>query len=281
MTSLTERDVEDRQSARAIGEEAVQWVDRQLADGVPIHVILDAMRSKGWAERDIRHVLGLPQGGSGDFHDVPEPNIEGGRSVVRAGGRDIRVLMTKEKPRIVVFDDILTPDECEFLIEASRSRLERSVIYSPDGNVVDDIRTSEGMWFEYAENDMIRSIEERVCELVGWSTKHTQKLQVLHYPQDSEYQPHHDYFGRYAVEEHQIAQRVGTLIMYLNEPARGGGTQFVDAGLQVMPRRGMGVFFSYDRPDPATLTFHGGMPVHEGEKWIATKWFTKRGQPSH
>jgi prolyl 4-hydroxylase len=65
---------------------------------------------------------------------------------------------------------------------------------------------------------------------------------------------------------------VGTLVMYLNTPARGGATTFPDAGLEVAPVRGSGVFFSYDRPHPSTRTLHGGAPVLAGEKWVATKW---------
>ena len=60
--------------------------------------------------------------------------------------------------------------------------------------------------------------------------------------------------------------------MYLNTPARGGGTVFPDAGLEIAPTRGHAVFFSYDRPHPASRTLHGGAPVTEGEKWVATKW---------
>jgi len=69
---------------------------------------------------------------------------------------------------------------------------------------------------------------------------------------------------------------VGTLVMYLREPAKGGATVFPDVGLEVAPKRGTGVFFSYDRPDPATRTLHGGAPVLEGEKWVATKWLRER-----
>ena len=59
---------------------------------------------------------------------------------------------------------------------------------------------------------------------------------------------------------------------YLNTPEAGGATVFPDVGLQVAPVRGNAVFFSYDRPDPATRTLHGGAPVSAGEKWVATKW---------
>ena len=60
--------------------------------------------------------------------------------------------------------------------------------------------------------------------------------------------------------------------MYLNTPTRGGGTVFPDVGLNVAPIQGNAVFFSYDRPEAATRTLHGGAPVIEGEKWVATKW---------
>ena len=61
-------------------------------------------------------------------------------------------------------------------------------------------------------------------------------------------------------------------MIYLDAPARGGATIFPDVGLEVMPVRGNAVFFSYDRPHPDTRTLHGGAPVLEGEKWVATKW---------
>ena len=64
--------------------------------------------------------------------------------------------------------------------------------------------------------------------------------------------------------------------MYLSEPERGGGTVFPDIGLQVAPKRGNAVFFSYPSAHPSTLTLHGGAPVQAGEKWIATKWLRER-----
>ena len=50
----------------------------------------------------------------------------------------------------------------------------------------------------------------------------------------------------------------------------------LELGLEVAPVKGHAVFFSYDRPDPATRTLHGGAPVLAGEKWVATKWLRER-----
>jgi prolyl 4-hydroxylase len=61
-------------------------------------------------------------------------------------------------------------------------------------------------------------------------------------------------------------------VCYLNTPAQGGATVFPDVQFDVAPVRGNAVFFSYDRAHPATKTLHGGAPVIEGEKWVATKW---------
>jgi prolyl 4-hydroxylase len=65
---------------------------------------------------------------------------------------------------------------------------------------------------------------------------------------------------------------VASLVMYLNTPTRGGATTFPDVNFEVGPVKGNAVFFSYDRPHPMTRTLHGGAPVLEGEKWVATKW---------
>ncbi len=101
-------------------------------------------------------------------------------------------------------------------------------------------------------------------------------LQVLRYLPGAEYRPHHDYFdpaksGTAAILE-RGGQRVGSLVMYLNTPEKGGGTIFPDVALEVAPIQGNAVFFSYDRPHPVTRTLHGGAPVIAGEKWVATKW---------
>ena len=64
--------------------------------------------------------------------------------------------------------------------------------------------------------------------------------------------------------------------MYLNDPSRGGGTTFPSVNLEIAPKKGSAVFFSYDRAHPVSRTLHGGAPVLAGEKWVATKWLRER-----
>ena len=117
----------------------------------------------------------------------------------------------------------------------------------------------------------------------GWSTgreENGEGLQILHYRPGTEYKPHYDYFDPAQPGTPTIlqrgGQRVGTLVMYLGEPEKGGGTVFPDVHLEIAPKRGNAVFFTYERPHPSTRTLHGGSPVLAGEKWIATKWLRER-----
>jgi prolyl 4-hydroxylase len=209
---------------------------------------------------------------------VPEPALQGAPATLHAGGRDVRVLTTLRLPRVVVFGGLLSDDECEAMMALARPRLSRSetVDNSTGGNEVNAARTSDGMFFERGETPLIKRIEQRIAELLGWPVAHGEGLQILRYRPGAEYRPHHDYFDPKHPGSKVIlqrgGQRVGTLVMYLNTPEAGGATTFPEVGLEVAPVRGNAVFFSYDRAHPATRTLHGGAPVLAGEKWVATKW---------
>ena len=89
----------------------------------------------------------------------------------------------------------------------------------------------------------------------------------------AQYRPHYDYFDPGEPGTPTIlrrgGQRVATLVMYLQEPEQGGATTFPDVGLEVAPKRGTGVFFSYDRPDPAharCMAAHRCSPARNGSR---------------
>ena len=274
--------------------ELMQWVQSQSAAGVALPALLQSMRDVGWRENLARRALGLPEEGElpppfttarphgATAASVPEPELQTDPCCIRVDGHDIHVLMSLRNPRIVVFGNLLTEQECDAIIEAALPRMQRSLTVDNQsgGESVNDDRTSNGMFFQRGENQVVGKLEERIARLLNWPVENGEGLQVLHYRPGAEYKPHHDYFAPHEPGTPTIlkrgGQRVGTLVMYLNEPVRGGGTTFPEVPLQVMPRRGNAVFFSYDRPDPATRTLHGGAPVLEGEKWIATKWLRER-----
>jgi prolyl 4-hydroxylase len=282
------------QVKQPITPELRQWIIAQAQAGHAPEAVLQSMRASGWnediaiaamedtlqgflAEHQARQpqepVVPLPAA-------VPVPDADVAESPVwvNAGDRQVQVLTTLKQPRVIVFGDLLSHDECDAIVAAAKPRLARSETVQMDtgGSEVHAARTSRGMFFERGENEVCKRVEERIAKLLSWPVKNGEGLQVLHYLPGAEYQPHHDYFdpsksGTAAITA-RGGQRVGTLIMYLNSPEKGGGTTFPDVGLEVGPVKGNAVFFSYDRPHPSTKTLHGGAPVIAGEKWVATKW---------
>ena len=274
-----------------------QWITAQAAAGHSRDAILAAMQAAGWARDVARHALDntLPQPaaspvvqgtqttpvaaqGSGSGVRVPELNLSQSPRQLDAGDRTVEVLTVMNNPRVVVLGNLLSDEECDALIAAATPRLARSLTVQTQtgGEELNPDRTSNGMFFNRGESELIARIEERIARLVNWPVDHGEGIQVLHYRPGAEYKPHYDYFDPNEPGTPTIlkrgGQRVATLVMYLNAPACGGGTTFPDVGLEVAPKRGNAVFFSYDRPQPSTRTLHGGAPVIQGEKWVATKW---------
>lgn len=273
------------------------WIIAQAQAGCRPEDVLKAMMDRGWQE-DVavaameeslaEHLKqqqaalaaqGLTPGQLpvGD-KPLPGPLLEGSPSRIWAHDRHVDVLLTLQLPRVVVFGSFLSEQECEEMKRLADLRLARSetVVNETGGSEVNEARTSDGMFFERGEHEVCARIEKRIEALLRWPVSHGEGLQVLRYRPGAEYKPHYDYFDPAQPGAKTIlargGQRVGTLVMYLNSPEKGGSTTFPDVGLEVAPVRGNAVFFSYDRPDPATRTLHGGAPVVEGEKWVATKW---------
>ena len=209
---------------------------------------------------------------------VPTPSPGGAGATLDGGDKWVEVVRRQFGPELVVFANLLSTSECDALIDAAKPRLLRSLtVDTQTGNeALHPDRTSQGMFFERFENDVVLRVEKRIAKLLHWPVKHGEGLQVLRYRKGAQYLPHYDYFDPREVGTPALlargGQRVATLIMYLAEPKAGGATVFPDLGLQVTPKRGQGVFFSYPEPFPSSLSLHGGEPVAAGEKWIATKW---------
>jgi len=278
--------------SQAVTPELRQWIVAQAGNGIAAPLLIQSMCTAGWqeaiaiaaVEQVLRGTLvaeaeeqGLPAA-----VPVPEPALAQSPLYVDVGDRQVTVLLQIKNPRVVLFGNLLSPEECDDIIAAARPRMKRSltVATSTGGEEVNAARTSEGMFFRRGENDIIARLEQRIARLVNWPIENGEGVQVLNYRPGAEYKPHYDYFDPSAPGTPALlargGQRVGTLVIYLNNPAQGGGTSFPDIDLEVGPSQGNAVFFSYERAHPSTRTLHGGTPVIEGEKWIATKWLRER-----
>lgn len=272
--------------SQTITPELRQWIVEQAQAGFSAEAVYQSMLTSGWQEdvaiqameTTLQAHLGRQPVAASQHTPVPEPDLADGPQTLDLGDRLVQVLTVVAHPRVVVLGNFMSHEECDALIAAATPRLARSltVATKTGGEEVNPDRTSNGMFFRRGENDIVSRVEARLARLTRWPVTHGEGIQVLHYGPGAEYKPHYDYFDPKEPGTPTIlqrgGQRVGTVVMYLNTPERGGATTFPDIGLEVAPQKGNAVFFSYAQPLPSTRTLHGGAPVIAGEKWIATKW---------
>ena len=228
----------------------LQWLQSQRAAGFDAPALYQALRDSGWAHDVACRLVGLQPGFTSAAasapvasptasRPVPWPVGAGELNTLDAGDRRVAALAVMREPNVVVLGGLLDPQECQALIEAARPRLSRSLTVSvkTGGEEENADRTSQGMFFERGESELIARIEARIAHLVGWPADHGEGLQILRYGPGAEYKPHYDYFDPHEPGTPSIlergGQRVATLVIYLNEPEAGGGTRICCHGKSV------------------------------------------------
>ena len=210
---------------------------------------------------------------------LPELQFDG--DVAEIDGHRMRRSMSMESPRVAVIEDMLTPGECERFIELGKEQLRAITVVDPDSgdDLVHEARRGRFTSFVRGQDDFIARIEERIARLTRWPVENGEGLQLIHYGPGDEYRAHYDWFDPAlpgsAVHMRAGGQRVATMIFYLNQPERGGGTQFPWlSGLTVAAVPGRALYFENVDGSHAIdqRVQHAGTPVLAGEKWIVTKW---------
>ena len=196
------------------------------------------------------------------------------------------------EPRIFVYHNFLSADECLHLIHLGAPHMEKStVVDSATGKSVgSQIRTSSGVFLRRRQDDVVRGIEDKIAAFSMIPADHGEGMQVLHYEVGQKYEAHYDYFHD-SVNTQNGGQRVATALLYLSDVDEGGETVFPNTkvpegrnqalyspcaqrGIAHKPQRGDAIlFWSLDTTgaqDPKSL--HASCPVVRGNKWTATKW---------
>jgi prolyl 4-hydroxylase len=280
----------------SLAAELQNWLKTSIEQGHGRDSLVQSMRAAGYQRNFAREAVELALAKFAPAATASEPQPEDpaatdsttilaqSPNAIETSDRKVHILFALNAPRIVLFGGLLSDAECDELIAASRRKLTPSTVVDavtgeyhthPD-------RTSRGTHFERGENELIRRIENRIAELIGVPVERGEPIQILHYTPGAEYKPHFDFFDPASPGNEKVlamgGQRVATLVMYLNDVAAGGSTVFPEVGLDVLPRKGNAVYFAYTTEDGQLdrRTLHGGSPVAEGEKWIATKWLRQR-----
>jgi prolyl 4-hydroxylase len=276
------RDLQSESTLDRHGDDWRRWVIENLQRGCAPHRMLEDMTHSTWdieqAQRALDEAL-LLLGMQLDWKRRVPTIASGGEG--GTAGPGFTVLCRIAKPRAVLLDGLLSAQECERLIEYAHEKgLKKSGVVDPSSgdSVVHGARTSTSVFFTRAETPLIDSVEQKLAQITGWPVTHGEGLQVLRYEPGQQYKPHFDWFDKSkpgaASHLSRGGQRVATTVVYLATAESGGGTFFPEAGVEVLPRAGGGIFFNnvdlLGKPDGTSL--HSGTPVISGVKIVATYW---------
>ena len=177
-----------------------------------------------------------------------------------------------------VINDILTPEECKYIIDQATPKFSRSSVVGING--ADASRTSETAWIPKTD-PVAQKVLAKAMELTGKPMENCEDIQVVRYGPGTFYRPHHDSCcdssegcKNFEVEG---GQRIGTLLLYLNSDFTDGETEFPNwnGGTKMKAQPGSAIFFrplGTDEPKCHPKALHAGTPPSSGIKYVCNVW---------
>jgi hypothetical protein len=191
-----------------------------------------------------------------------------------------------ENPRIASLPNLLTREECDYLMSRGAPYLQPAAVGTAAGGVaMTQVRSNDSMLFSAADTDVVvQSLDSRIARALGQPAEHGEWLALLRYQPGQAYAPHCDWIdpsmpGKAEIVARQ-GQRIATLLVYLNDEFQGGHTRFVQLGWSFKGQPGEALLWrnvtAEGQVEPRTL--HAGEPPASGEKWLLSKWMRNRPQ---
>ena len=124
----------------------------------------------------------------------------------------------------------------------------------------------------------ISELDDAVEQQAGLRLADSLSWQVMEYQRGDYYKPHLD--CRRNVTE-PFVNRAATLLLYLEEPGRGGETCFPERKLCITPRKGTAIFFQSLNGENQCdeRSRHESMQVAQGSKIVLQKWYHSEELP--
>jgi prolyl 4-hydroxylase len=179
-----------------------------------------------------------------------------------------------EHPQIV--KDILTPEECQYIIDKAEPMFARSTVVGIEG--ADASRTSQTAWISKTD-PVAQKVFEKALEHTGKTLAECEDLQVVKYKPGTYYREHHDSCcdgSQGCLDfEKEGGQRVATLLVYLNDNFTDGETHFPNLDLKLKADPGSAILFRPLGSDEAKChpkALHAGLPISSGVKYVCNAW---------
>jgi len=176
--------------------------------------------------------------------------------------------------------NFITPEECQELVKMIDANHSRSsvVVGGTDRTDVTDHRTSSTSNLDM-NTPIMSKIKKQISETLGLELIKGEALQGQLYEPGQYFKPHNDFFSGPAYDMHCKASgnRTHTLMIYLNEDYKGGGTYFPTLQKTIEPETGKALWW-YNMKDGKVQDqyLHEGVTVDEGKKYIVTSWWREK-----
>lgn len=133
------------------------------------------------------------------------------------------------------------------------------------------LKWSSSTAFYPGESPFTKIFEDRVKEATGLNPSNGGKFQVTSYPQGVGYKTHTDCI----LDGYDFRDRMGTILVYLQDVAEGGETIFPELGIKVKPTKGMAIVWNNmdERGNCDPLSLHTANEVVDGHKYILQRWY--------
>lgn len=180
---------------------------------------------------------------------------------------------------IYAIDNFISPRNCTGLIAQIDQVAEPSILL--DSLEWPDYRTSYSGDLD-PHSPLVFDLEHRISSLIGIDNTYGESAQGQRYGPGQYFHEHCDWFDTNAEywqnESINGGQRSWTAMIYLNDVAEGGATEFPHLNLAIRPSAGTLVIWNNALPDgsPNPWTLHASRPVIHGMKYVVTKWFRTR-----
>ena len=182
-----------------------------------------------------------------------------------------------------VYDNVLEKSYCDQLKEHQSNQL----FVQPLKASKDPLKSRTSTVSFVPNDDPIDNIiNQKTFELTSIPVEQYEETSVIRYQLNQEYQHHHDYFvpqhPDWEKEMKNGGNRILSAIFILDGNCEGGETHFPFLDdLKIKPKTGRCIIYQniwlmesvgkviakYNE-----RSYHAGLPVTAGEKWIATKW---------
>ena len=169
-------------------------------------------------------------------------------------------------PRIRYLHHLLSPEECDHVLQVARPLFTRS----PVRGSVTRVRTSTtAMLGGRHDDDVVKRIRRRIARFSGYEEDLIEPLQVVRYERGQKYEGHHDFFDVCDLDDKvSNGRRQVTFLIYLvdmPEGETGGGTRFPELNLEVAPQKGSAIVFNdcFDNGAEDQRSLHAGQPPLE------------------